>query len=143
MYRTAIIGWRDSKGSPRRQFEDAASVAAQRGGEVVTKGENVFNYMVIATQFFTSGVAIDDQAAESQAVENPWAYVRATTELPFDKKSDPSLPYFDDVTVRAVFDTIDLSAARPARQPCRAQLPDLQRSVESGIAGLHGGGPRR
>lgn len=110
IYRSAIIGWRDSKGTPRRQYEDAASVAARRGGEVVTKGDNVFNYMVIATQFFASGVAIDDKAAESQAVANPWAYVRATTELPFDKKPNPSMPYFDDVTVRAVFDTIDLPA---------------------------------
>ena len=48
------------------------------------------------------------------AAKNPWAYVRATTELPFDKKSNPEMPYFDDVTVRAASDVIDL--APPVRK---------------------------
>jgi len=107
MYRAAIIGWRDAKGTPRRQYEDASTVSVRRGGEVISKGENIFKYMAIATQFFTSGVAIDDTLKGPEA--NPWAYVRATTEVGFDKKSDPVTPQFDDLTVRAAFDTLDLS----------------------------------
>jgi YidC/Oxa1 family membrane protein insertase len=109
MYRAAIVGWLDKKGTPRRQYEDAATVAVRRGGEAVSKADNIFKYMVVATQYFASGVAIDDQAEDAGAVKNPWAYVRATTELPFDKKSNPQMPYFDDLTVRAASDVIDLS----------------------------------
>jgi YidC/Oxa1 family membrane protein insertase len=110
-YRVALVGWTDRKGTARRQYEEAALVAARRGGEPVVKGDNQFKYMAIATQFFASGVAIDDTADDKEkGVKNPWAYVRATTELPFDKKTDPNLPYFDDVTVRAAFDTLDLAA---------------------------------
>jgi YidC/Oxa1 family membrane protein insertase len=115
MYRAAIIGWNDRKGTPRRQYEDAATVAIRRGGEAVTKADNVFKYMVVATQYFASGVAIDDTAEDKEGVKkNPWAYVRATTELPFDKKSDPAMPHFDDLTVRAATDVIDLGLGDPA-----------------------------
>lgn len=108
-YRVAVIGWKDNKGTPRRQYEDAASIGNKRGGEVVTRGENSFKYMVVANQYFASGLAVSDRAKEEGAVENPWAYARATTELPADKKQDPNLPYFDDVTVRAASETIDLA----------------------------------
>jgi YidC/Oxa1 family membrane protein insertase len=109
MYRAAIIGWLDRKGTPRRQYEDAATVALRRGGEAVAKGENLFKYMVIATQYFASGMAIDDTADDKEAgKKNPWAYVRATTELPFDQKSNSAMPYFDDLTVRAATEVIDL-----------------------------------
>jgi len=115
MYRAAIIGWVDRKGTPRRQYEDAATVALRRGGEAVSKGDNLFKYMVVATQYFASGIAIDDTADDKETGRrNPWAYVRATTELPFDKKSDPSMPYFDDLTVRAATDVIDLGPGDPA-----------------------------
>ena len=110
LYRVGIIGWTDKKGTPRRQYEDAAGIGAKRGGEVVTRGDNQFKYMVAANQSFASGVAVDDRADDSfeRGVRNPWAYVRATTELPFDKTQDPNLPYFDDITVRAASETIDL-----------------------------------
>jgi YidC/Oxa1 family membrane protein insertase len=110
-YRNAIVGWLDKKGTPRRQFEESATIGNKRGGEAVSRGENQFKYMVIATQFFASGVAVDDRADNSfeKGQKNPWAYVRATTELPFDKKQDPNLPYFDDITVRAASETLDLA----------------------------------
>jgi YidC/Oxa1 family membrane protein insertase len=111
-FRTALIGWNDRKGTPRRQYEPATEVAAKRGGEPVPKGENTFKYMAVATQYFASAVAIDDTA--EGAAKNPWAYVRATTELPFDKKADRNIPYFDDVTVRAASDVIDLAPGEPA-----------------------------
>ncbi|MBP3960992.1 YidC/Oxa1 family insertase periplasmic-domain containing protein [Gemmata sp. G18] len=105
-YRVAITGWKDAKNTPRRQYEDSASIGLKRGGEIVTRGENTFKYMVVANQYFASGVAIDD-TAEGPA-KNPWAYVRATTEIPLDKKQDPNLTHFDDITVRAASETIDL-----------------------------------
>ncbi len=105
--RAALVGWLDKKQTPRRQHEDASSVAVRRGGEAVVKGDNTFKYMVVATQFFASGVAIDN-TMEGPAL-NPWAYVRATTELPFDKKADPNTSTFDDLTVRAAFDPLDLA----------------------------------
>ena len=107
-YRVAVVGWTDKKGTPRRQYEDAAGIGSKRGGEVVTRGDNQFKYMVVANQYFASGVAVSDRAKDEGAVENPWAYVRATSELPFDKNQDPNLPYFDDITVRAASETIDL-----------------------------------
>jgi YidC/Oxa1 family membrane protein insertase len=122
MYRAAIIGWLDRKGTPRRQYEDSATVAIRRGGEAVTKADNVFKYMVVATQYFASGVAIDDHAGEVDAVKNPWAYVRATTELPFDKKSNAEMPYFDDVTVRAASDVIDLAPTGPEAKIAHSYL---------------------
>src|SRR5207302_656129 len=65
--------------------------------------------MVVANQFFASGVAVNDKAKDEGAVENPWAYARATSEIPFGQKQDPNLPYFDDITVRAVSETLDLA----------------------------------
>ena len=117
-YRNAIIGWLDNKGTPRRQFEDSASIGAKRGGEQVAKGDNTFKYMVIATQYFASGVAVSDRAKEEavsngvkeeDVVENPWAWVRGTTELPFNKNQDPNQTHFDDITVRAASEPLDLA----------------------------------
>src|SRR5262249_29397673 len=62
--------------------------------------------------YFASGLAVSDRAKEEGAVENPWAYVRATTKIPFDKKQDPNLPYFDDITVRAASETLDLEPGK-------------------------------
>ena len=111
-YRVAVIGWWDKKGAPRRQYEDAGSIGNKRGGEVVSRGDNQFKYMVVANQYFASGVCVNDRAKEEGAVENPWAYVRATTELPFAKEQDRNLPYFDDITVRAVSETLDLEPGK-------------------------------
>ncbi len=112
-YRNAIIGWQDKKGTPRRQSEDAGSIGIKRGGEAVTRSDNTFKYMVVATQYFASGVAISDRWKEEGAMENPWAYVRATTELPFGKDQDRNVPYFDDITVRAASEVIDLAPGDP------------------------------
>jgi len=108
MFRVALVGWADRKGVARRQYETANEVAAKQGGDQVFKGENTIRYMAVATQFFTSAVAIDDTA--EGAAKNPWSYVRATTEVPLDKKSNPNDANFDDVTVRAASDTLDLAA---------------------------------
>jgi YidC/Oxa1 family membrane protein insertase len=108
-YRNAVIGWWDNKGNPGRQFEDAASIGVKRGGELVPRGDNKFKYMVVSTPFFASGVVVDDRAKEEQAEENPWAYVRATTELPFNKGQDPNQANFDDITVRAATEELDLA----------------------------------
>ena len=113
-YREAIVGWTEPKGAARRRVEDGASVGNKRGGEVTPRNDNTFRYMVVATQFFASGVAIDDRADDSleKGVRHPWAYVRATTELPFDVKQNANVPYFDDLTVRAASEVIDLDPGK-------------------------------
>lgn len=113
-YRVATVGWLDPKGAPRRQYEDAAGIGTKRGGEAVPRGENTLKYMAVATQYFASGVAVSDRAKAEGASEHPWAYVRATTELPFDKKQDPNQPFFDDITVRAASETLDLAPGERA-----------------------------
>jgi YidC/Oxa1 family membrane protein insertase len=114
-YRVAVIGWWDKSGTPRRQYEDAASIGNKRGGEEVNRiGDKQFKYMVVANQYFASGVAVDDQADNTfeRGEKNPWAWARATTELPFGKEQDRNLPYFDDITVRAASETIDLAPGK-------------------------------
>jgi YidC/Oxa1 family membrane protein insertase len=133
-----VVGWLDKKGTPRRQYEDAATIGNKRGGEAVNRGEGVdqFKYAVIATQYFASGIAIDDRADNSfeKGQKNPWAYVRATTELPLDKKQDANMPYFDDVTVRAASEPLDLAAGEKVSQsyllyngPSKVRLLKLMR----------------
>lgn len=107
IYRVALIGWRDAKGGMHRQYEDAATVAVRRGGEVVLKGENSFKYVAIMSPYFTSALAIDDESEYYGAVRQPWAYARATTELPFDKQADPNQPFFTDMTIRAATEALD------------------------------------
>ena len=108
-YRNAIIGWTDAKGTPRRQIEDGMVVGAKRGGDAVPRGDNTFKYMAVANSFFASGLAVSDKSKEDGAAEHPWAYVRATTELPFGTQQNQTMPYFDDLTVRAATETIDLA----------------------------------
>lgn len=110
-YRNSVIGWVDDKGTPQRKLEEAATIGNKRGGDEQTRTGHLFKYMVVATQFFASGVAVDDRADDTfeKGRKNPWAYARATTEIPFDKKQDPNLPYFDDITVRAASEELDLA----------------------------------
>ncbi len=108
IYRVGVIGWRDPKGTARRQYEDAAGIGHRRGGEVVTRGDNTFTYAVVGNQYFCSGAAVNDRSKDEGAEPKPWGYVRMTTELPFDKKQDPNQPNFDDITFRAVSDELNL-----------------------------------
>lgn len=78
--RTALIGWETPEGARKRQYEDAATITVQRGGERVGRAANTFKYAAVSTQYFTSGLAIDKDAVEG-AADRPWEYVRATSEL--------------------------------------------------------------
>jgi YidC/Oxa1 family membrane protein insertase len=107
-YRVALTGWTDRKGRPGRQYDTALNINIMRGGDAVPRGENTFKYMAIATQYFASAVAIDDTAEGS--AKNPWSFVRATSELPFNKTVDMQhQPFFDDITIRAASETLDLA----------------------------------
>ncbi len=108
-YRVSAIGWLDPKGVPRRQYEDAATVGRLRGSDAVSRTDNTLKYMAVATQYFTSAVAVSDRWADEGAREHPWAWARATTEIPFDGKPNANAPFFDDITVRAASETIDLA----------------------------------
>ena len=79
-YRNALVGWLDKRGTPRRQYEDAASVTTKRGGEQAIRADSSFKYTVIQTQFFASGMCPDDTVEGSGRW---WEYIRATSELPF------------------------------------------------------------
>lgn len=136
--RTALIGWQN-RDRARRQYEDAATIGVKRGGEAVPAagGENQFRYMAVATPYFTSALAVD---RSGDPKFNPFAYVRATTELPFipspeeiakleqdAKAGNPvaaaelarvravlthPLPELDDITVRAVSEPLDPAAGQ-------------------------------
>jgi YidC/Oxa1 family membrane protein insertase len=137
--RTALVGY-ENRGRARRQYEDATSIGMKRGGDAVPAagGENQFRYMAIATQYFTSALAVDRSADPKL---NPWAWVRATTELPFIPPPDEiaelekeakagnmfaqlklaevravlahPLPELDDITVRAVTEPLDPAPGQP------------------------------
>jgi YidC/Oxa1 family membrane protein insertase len=115
VYRVALIGWRDAKGGLHRQYEDAATVAVRRGGEVVLKGDNTFKYIAVMSPYFTSALAIDDEAEQHGASRQPWAYTRATTELPWDKNADPNQPFLSDLTVRAATEVLDPAPGETVR----------------------------
>lgn len=102
--RIALIGYENNRGAARREYEDAASIGIKRGGESYGRTDNQWKYAAISTQYFASALAVDDRAEAVGAAKNPWTYVRATTELPFDKLADPHTPQFDDITFRAVSD---------------------------------------
>ena len=110
-YRVALIGWTDSKGRPQRQYEPATEIAIERGGDEVARGQSSFKYMAVATQFFASAVAIDDRREEGVTAD-PWAYVRATSELPFDQRANPNTSQFDDMTVRAASEMLDIEPGK-------------------------------
>jgi YidC/Oxa1 family membrane protein insertase len=107
-YRVALTGWTDRKGRPGRQYDTALNIGIMWGGDATPRGENTFKYMAIATQYFASALAIDDKAAEGSA-KNPWSYVRATREVPFNKSVDMQRqPFLDDISIRAASETLDL-----------------------------------
>jgi len=139
-YRVALVGWDDKRGTPRRQYEDAMTVSARRGGDVVQRLDSAYKYAAIMTQFFASAMCPDDRADGSGRY---WEYVRATSELPLlpspeqmkeaedavrerpdDQVAakhleflrertrvllDRKQPQFDDITVRAVSEPLDLA----------------------------------
>jgi YidC/Oxa1 family membrane protein insertase len=143
--RIAEIGWDNKLGGNERQYEDAATIGMKRGGESVPSlnGENTFRYAAIATQYFASALAVDSTEGTAK---NPWAHVRATSELPFllspeeikkleeEVKDNPgnmaalaqlarvrenrdrTLPELDDITVRAVTEPLDLAPGETLTQ---------------------------
>lgn len=79
--RTALIGWETPKGANKRQYEDAATITLQRGGDRVSRADTTFKYAAVSTQYFTSGLAVDKDKDAADVVDRPWEYVRATSEL--------------------------------------------------------------
>lgn len=113
-YRVAVIGSTDAKGAARRQYEDAATIGRLRGSDAVTRKDASLKYIAVATQYFTSAVAVSDRSAAEGAKEHPWAWARSTTEVPFDAKPSTNAPFFDDITVRAASEELDLAPGEKA-----------------------------
>jgi len=134
-FRNALIGWRDNGGAIRRSFEDSSTISTKRGGDSFTNSGRAFLYAAIATQYFASALTIDDTVPQEES-RKWWAYVRATTEAPtpqqikdavalaekfpadfdlrrradeFKLASVRKQPQFDDITVRAVAEPLDLA----------------------------------
>ena len=135
--RVALVGWDNDRGAAKRQYEDAATIGMKRGGEAVNRSNTTFKYAAVATQYFTSALAVDDS---NGGAKNPWLHVRATSELPLlpspeevkkledEVKENPGnvfaaaqlarirdvrdrkLPELDDITFRTVTDPLDLAA---------------------------------
>jgi YidC/Oxa1 family membrane protein insertase len=142
--RTCLIGWVTPKGVSRRQYEDAATITAWRGGEAVPLADKGFRYAAIATQYFTSALCLADPPA---AGKGPWDHVRGTSELPFPpppgevkqleerakdaanplaaaaaaarlaairEEQNPKLPELADISFRAVCEPLDLAPGEKA-----------------------------
>jgi len=141
--RVSLIGWETKKGAFKRQYDDASTIGVQRGGEKALSagGENAFKYAAIATQYFASGLVIDDPEGKTK-----WAWVRSTSELEVipppdeikkledDFRQNPNdgrlaveigrirslrerkLPELDDITFRAVTEPLDLEAGEKLAQ---------------------------
>ncbi len=99
-FRNAQVGWKTKSGAGKRDFQDAATITGQHGGESVTSGGFEFTYAAVSTQYFATALAIDPDGPAEQRAENVWEYVRATREaspgVPEDK------PQLGDISVRAV-----------------------------------------
>ena len=89
----ALVGWENPGGAARREYEDAGTITAERGGRLHNfSKDNRFKYAAITTQFFASALAIDDRAELVGAAKSPWTYVRATSELPFARGTKTRRP---------------------------------------------------
>jgi YidC/Oxa1 family membrane protein insertase len=131
-YRVSVIGSTDAKGAPRRQYEDAATIGRLSGADEVKNKDLTLKYMAVATQYFTSAVAVDDRSAAEGAKEQPWAWARATTEIPLGTKPNANAPFFDDITVRAASEALDLAPGEKVAHsyviyngPSKVRLLDL------------------
>lgn len=103
-YRNALTGKLTSRGGAYRDFQDSATITTKSGGDKVPRGEDIFAYAAVATQYFASAIALDDtQSATVRA--KMWDYVRPTREpLPGDH---PEQPFLGDISIRAVASPID------------------------------------
>ena len=99
-FRNAQVGYKTKAGVGKRDFQDAATITGQHGGESVLSGGFEFTYAAVSTQYFATALAVDPDSPAEQRAENVWEYVRATREaspgVPEDK------PQLGDITVRAV-----------------------------------------
>lgn len=109
IYRSAMVGWQTPAGGMKRSFEDAAQIQRTAGGDRVVRAENQLKYAAVATQYFASGIAVDDTAPKGAT--NPWEYARATREPhPWDNAEQS---YLADITVRVAAAPLDFAANEP------------------------------
>lgn len=162
-YRNALIGWREGN-TIRRSFEDSSTIATKRGGDAWANGGRSFLYAAIATQYFASAICIDRTDAKTDP-DKWWAYVRATTEAPtkaqvdeaieqakkfperfdlqqradqFQRAANLKQPQFDDITVRAVAEPLDLAPGETVTHtyflyngPAKVELLNLLRGSKA------------
>ncbi len=140
--RVSLVGWETPKGALKREYEDAATIAINRGGEKFEVGENRLKYAAIATQYFASALAPDNGTEKDKNARNPFPYVRSTTEVPFDKLADKNTPQFEDITFRVVCE-VEVGPEKPVSHnfaiyngPSKVRLLKLlegDRAVDPGL----------
>ncbi len=169
-YRNALIGRASKRGTAVRTLEDPATVAVRRGSDPVERGEYAFKYAAVATQYFASAMAVDDSVpgfdpwtrvrattelplapspdevkrAEEEARADPADPVKAGRAARLRALVEPSkFPQFDDLTVRAVSDPLDLAPGEKVEHsyllyngPAKVRLLKLltgDRAVDQGL----------
>ncbi len=106
-FRNAEVGFSDDS----REIHDAASIRRTEGTDRIVRaaGRNI-SYAAVATQFFASAIAVDDQQEKRDFLE----FVRATpadAHPPLKPGSPGRKPEFfdflDDITVRAISEPVN------------------------------------
>jgi YidC/Oxa1 family membrane protein insertase len=95
-FRNALFGFYEGT-SFRRTLEDAGQIQFTAGGrrhEFFRGSPNHLRYALIATQYFASGIVVDDQQPDQNFIE----FVRATAEETAHREH----PFLDDITVRVI-----------------------------------------
>ena len=105
-YRNAMMGSSDDRGNTTREFSDAASIRRTEGSDRwIHRAKEHIDYAAVATQYFASAIAVDDEQANRNFIE----FVRATPAdahppvKRFVKGQPPEyFDFLDDITVRAI-----------------------------------------
>ncbi|MFO0935348.1 MAG: YidC/Oxa1 family insertase periplasmic-domain containing protein [Gemmataceae bacterium] len=111
-FRNAYIGKQDLANASRfyRDIQDSSSVNVAFGGDAIPKAGTRLIYASVGTQYFASALAVDVRKESG----SPWSYVRSTRED--FTSTPPPLPQFEDITIRAVSEPLELIDGKPVSQ---------------------------
>lgn len=112
-FRNALIGLVDNRDSIHRVSIDNATLSATSGSDRFRRDDKTIVYAAVALQFFTSAIVVDNLDANGQPIPKKdlkfLQFARATLEgVP-----EPTKPFFNDITVRAISEPLDLVATGP------------------------------
>lgn len=109
IYRNAMIGLEDAQRQVWRDLQAGQAVGYQEGGRAVFRPEDkIIRYSGVATQYFASLLVVDDHQ-QPGVKQNFLAWTRPTIEGVLNKER----PFLDDMTARAVSESIELAPGAP------------------------------